>query len=100
MSSASDGPRQGWWSRTVSIAYGIKPVAEVIAAVAGPLALTAAILPFRSQGTNANRMGRRASSRPAAPIMPLMYRGASATIGNPNVRAVCQRSLVRVLTQR
>jgi Domain of unknown function (DUF4118) len=42
-------PRQDWRDRTVAIASRTRPVAVVAAAVAAPVALTAALLPWRDQ---------------------------------------------------
>jgi hypothetical protein len=47
--SEPDSPRHNRWGRTVTIASRIRPAAVVIAAVIAPLALTLALLPFRSQ---------------------------------------------------
>jgi hypothetical protein len=53
MEAESDSPRQDRWGRTLAVTSTIRPVAVVAAAVTMPIALTVAILPFRSEVTNA-----------------------------------------------
>jgi hypothetical protein len=48
-----DGEHRGWWDRTMAVTARAWPVIVVVLAVAAPIALTAALLPFRGQVPNA-----------------------------------------------
>jgi hypothetical protein len=47
--SESDSPGHAWWGRGLPVAARSRPVLVVIAAAVAPIALTVALLPFRSQ---------------------------------------------------
>jgi hypothetical protein len=49
MQSKSDISRQDWWARSLAITSTARPVAAIAMAVAAPVALTLAVLPFRGQ---------------------------------------------------
>ncbi|MFI5285268.1 MAG: DUF4118 domain-containing protein [Candidatus Dormibacteria bacterium] len=52
--SEPGSPRRGWWPRTRAIASTILPGVVLVAAVVAPVALTFALLPFRSQAPDAS----------------------------------------------